>query len=161
VNIISIKNQIHDDSDFDLIDLVSNFIDAAKILFPYSEKIDAENAFKAVLNDRAFISSYSPVEENSIQVMTLHKSKGLEFRIVFHLDLYQWIIPSYPAIKGDQKEMVQSVNLHYVGITRAKEACILVSSSKRNDFRNNTIKDAQLSQFLTRSDLLPLRKSLI
>lgn len=159
-NIISIKNQIHNNSDYDLIDLVSSFIDAAKVLFPYCEKIDAENALKVVLNDSAFINSYSPVEENSIQVMTLHKSKGLEFRVVFHLDLYQWIIPSYPAIKGDQKEMVQSVNLHYVGITRAKEACILVSSSKRNDFRNNTIKDAQPSQFLTRPDLLSLRKKL-
>ena len=159
-NIISIKNQIYGDVKFDIVDLVANLIDGAKILFPYSEKIDAENALKEVLNNKAFINSYSPVEENSIQVMTLHKSKGLEFRVVFHLDLYQWIIPSYPAIKGDQKEMVQSVNLHYVGITRAKEACILVSSSKRNDFRNNTIKDAQLSQFLTRPDLLSLRKKL-
>ena len=92
--------------------------------------------------------------------MTLHKSKGLGFRVVFHLDLYQWIIPSYPAIKGDQKEMIQSINLHYVGITRAKDACVLVSSSKRNDFRNNTIKDALPSQFLTRLDLLSLRKKL-
>ena len=159
-SIISIKNQIHNNSDFDFIDLVSNLVDAAKVLFSYSEKIDAENALKEVLNDSAFINSYSPVEENSIQVMTLHKSKGLEFRVVFHLDLYQWIIPSYPAIKGDKKEMVQSVNLHYVGITRAKEACILVSSSKRNDFRNNSIKDAQSSQFLTRPDLMSLRKKL-
>lgn len=159
-NVIYIKSQIHSNLEFDIVDLVANLIEAAKILFPYSEKIDAENALKAVLNNKTFVNSYSPVEEDSIQVMTLHKSKGLEFRIVFHLDLYQWIIPSYPAIKGDQKEMVQSVNLHYVGITRAKDACILVSSTRRNDFRNNCIKDAQSSQFLTRADLLPLRKRL-
>ncbi len=159
-NIISIKNQIHGNEKYDIVDLVANMVDAAKILFPRSEKLDAENALKEVMNNSVFISSYSPLEENSIQIMTLHKSKGLEFRVVFHLDLYQWIIPSYSAIMGDQKEMLQSVNLHYVGITRAKEACILVSSSKRNDFNKNIVKAAESSEFLTRVDLLPLRKKL-
>ena len=91
--------------------------------------------------------------------MTIHKSKGLEFSIVFHLDLYQWIIPNYKAIKEkDQEEITQSLNLHYVGITRAKEACVLCTSTKRH--RNETeITDAQPSEFLVRSGLDSLRKT--
>lgn len=92
--------------------------------------------------------------------MTLHKSKGLEFDVVFHLDLYQWTLPSYQAVKGDQKEMRQSINLHYVGITRARNACILLTSTQKFDPRNNNVKDATVSEFLTRADLLNIRKSL-
>lgn len=160
LSLVTQKNNIQNGEPLDKVEIVSSLILGATILFPYSEKIDSENGLKEVMNNSNFIRSYFPVEENCIQVMTLHKSKGLEFKIVFHLDLYQWIIPSYQAIKGDQKEMVQSLNLHYVGITRAKDACILVTSTKRNDFHNDKIKDAQQSDFLTRNDLISLRKKI-
>lgn len=32
------------------------------------------------------LKHYKPIDDNEVQIMTLHKSKGLEFEIVYHLD---------------------------------------------------------------------------
>ncbi|MEK7070828.1 MAG: 3'-5' exonuclease, partial [Patescibacteria group bacterium] len=99
-------------------------------------------------------------EANAAQLMTIHKSKGLEFSVVFHLDLYQWIIPSGKAIaEKDQEELIQSLNLHYVGITRAKDVCVLCTSTKRHNYENR-ILSADPSEFLLRPGLGSLRKEL-
>lgn len=135
--------------------------ETAELLIPVSEKRDSERALLEVLGSSTYLQSYFPRKEGQIQAMTLHKSKGLEFDIVFHLDLYQWTLPSYQAVvKGDQNEMRQSVNLHYVGITRARKACILLTSSHKFDPKSNTVKAATISEFLTRADLMNIRKIL-
>ncbi|MFW2535197.1 UvrD-helicase domain-containing protein [Legionella sp. 28fT52] len=133
---------------------------SAELLIPNSEKVDSIRALHEVLDSEIYIQSYYPQKDTHIQMMTLHKSKGLEFSVVFHLDLYQWTIPSYQALQGDSDEMIQSINLHYVGITRAKKACILVSSTQKIDLKTNSIKNVTVSEFLTRNDLSKLRKEL-
>lgn len=157
--LIDLKNSISESNYTNLKDSVDILKESAELLVPRSEKLDSERALQETLNSDEFIRSYLPQKDTHIQIMTLHKSKGLEFDVVFHLDLYQWIIPSYPAVNGDAKEMIQSVNLHYVGITRAKKACVLVTSSQRYDFKLNKSKDAKTSDFLLRADLANLRRN--
>lgn len=53
-----------------------------------------------------------------IQLLSGHKSKGLEFNIVYHLD--PWRIPSEYA--KTPEELEQELNIRYVILTRAKEA---------------------------------------
>ena len=53
--------------------------------------------------------------------MTLHKSKGLEFNIVFHLDLYKWILPNE---YGDADSQTQDLNLHYFDTKRIEIAVL-------------------------------------
>jgi len=57
--------------------------------------------------------------------MTLHKSKGLEFDVVLHLDLYDWVSPIREYVKGSYNVVFQNeqqcLNLHYVGVTRARK----------------------------------------
>lgn len=130
---------------------------AADLLVPQSEQINSERALQQTLESDVYIRSYLPQKETHIQLMTLHKSKGLEFDVVFHLDLYQSVLP-FPSTAT--KEKIQSLNLHYVGITRAKQACILVTSSHRYDSRTRNAISAQPSEFLTRNDLAELRKAL-
>ena len=92
--------------------------------------------------------------------MNLHQSKGLEFDIVFHLDLYEWIFPGRefrrnyygPPIYPDWE---QDLNLHYVGITRAKKACILLTSGTRVNQDGET-KQGQPSKFLELPNLAGL-----
>lgn len=50
-----------------------------------AQHIDAVNA---VLQNKMMLNNYLPVGDDELQLMTLHKSKGLEFDFVFHLDLY-------------------------------------------------------------------------
>ncbi len=109
------------------------------------------SALNEVVNSTEALNQYAPGNDAEIQVMTLHKSKGLEFEIVFHLDLYDWVFP-YREYTGNFNEEVypswdQDLNLHYVGITRAKTACILARSTRRLNYQEQN-KQGQNSVFL-------------
>ena len=131
------------------------FLKIAEIIAPNNKSAIAIERLKAILKNPISLSSYEPVANNEVQIMTIHKSKGLEFKIVIHLDLYDYIIPSYSSIQNDNYD--EDNNLHYVAITRAKEACIFITSSKRYNAQQQ-IKDGIVSRFLTREDLICLRK---
>jgi DNA helicase-2/ATP-dependent DNA helicase PcrA len=111
-----------------------------------------KNALEKILDDEFILKQYKPINQNEVQVMTLHKSKGLEFDVVFHLDLYDWVFPKRKFTEGCYDEVFsnweQELNLHFVGITRAKKYCILVSSTRRLNGRNEE-KKGNKSQFMT------------
>ena len=83
--------------------------------------------------------------------MTLHKSKGLEFNIVFHMDMYKWIIPNE---FGDESSVQQDLNLHYVGLTRAKDACYIMNGTARFRSKKNDYIFAEPSLFLSKPGLI-------
>lgn len=108
-------------------------------------------ALEEVLSSDEAIKQYTPSNVNELQIMTLHKSKGLEFEVVVHLDLYDWVFP-FREYTGDFNEHSypswdQDLNLHYVGITRAKTACILAHSTRRLN-TNGENRSGQPSAFL-------------
>lgn len=109
-------------------------------------------ALDHIISNQKEIQQYQPSSLDELQVMTLHKSKGLEFEVVFHLDLYDWVFP-YRKYTGDWGDYLypswhQELNLHHVGITRARSACILAYSTRR---LNSSIqnKTGQPSAFLS------------
>ena len=109
------------------------------------------------------LNNYLPVSEDELQIMTLHKAKGLEFDFVFHLDLYDWILPRREYIKNCFDEVFshydQCLNLHYVGVTRAKKAIVLINSTERFNFQHD-LKRAKPSQFLSLNGLEGLYKNI-
>ncbi|VVN53919.1 ATP-dependent DNA helicase Rep [Pseudomonas fluorescens] len=115
--------------------LVPFLLQAAKT-FTGNEAAENEiSALVRVTQDRELLSQYHPSGDHQVQCMTLHKSKGLEFDVVIHLDLVEWSIP-FQVLNGNPKtvhypSLEQDLNLHYVGITRAKLGCVLVSTTKR------------------------------
>ncbi|MEQ9927879.1 UvrD-helicase domain-containing protein [Pectobacterium parvum] len=121
------------------------------------------DAINSIMNNKMMLNNYLPVSDNELQIMTLHKAKGLEFDFVFHLDLYDWILPRREYIKGcfdvvfSQYE--QCLNLHYVGITRAKKAVVLLNSTERFNFQHE-LKKAKPSQFLSLNGLDGLYKNI-
>ncbi|MEL0604187.1 ATP-dependent helicase [Pseudoalteromonas undina] len=100
--------------------------------------------------DSKLLKHYMPINENEVQVMTLHKSKGLEFDVVYHLDLYDWVHPKRRVVQGSwdvhYDNWEQELNLHFVGITRARKHCILVTSSNRLNYQHQ-VKNGNPSQF--------------
>lgn len=126
------------------------FKQIAQYIYPQDSSNKAINRLQNVLSNRWKLSSFTPPADDEVQIMTLHKSKGLEFDIVFHLDLYKWILPKY---KGNE---IQCRNLHYVGLTRAKECCILCTSTKRHKTPEKIVP-AEDSPFLKKSSLSQLR----
>lgn len=113
-----------------------------------------------ILADEKLKKLFRPISPSEIQVMTLHKSKGLEFHTVIHVGLEEWVFPyrkATPNWSPSYPELEQDMNLHYVGITRAQELCILIQTTKRIN-SNNEEKNAGPSYFLNLPNLDGLYK---
>ena len=72
--------------------------------------------------------------------MTFHASKGLEFPVVFILDVNEGVVPHRKA--GTREEREEERRMFYVAMTRAKEELHVCTCRKR--FR----RDAEESQFI-------------
>lgn len=58
--------------------------------------------------------------EDAVQIMTIHKSKGLEFPAVIMTNMCEGTCPHYKSI-GDSKQLEEERRLAFVGVTRAKD----------------------------------------
>jgi DNA helicase-2/ATP-dependent DNA helicase PcrA len=70
--------------------------------------------------------------EDSVQVMTLHAAKGLEFPLVFLPGWEEGVFPSQRSMdeKGE-KGLEEERRLAYVGITRAREEALISFAANR------------------------------
>lgn len=75
--------------------------------------------------------------------------KDLNLTLFFCLEAYRFVMPPY---RGVQKDIEQSLGMHYVGITRAKKACYIALGSQRH--KKDGLRDAEPSEFLTKTELL-------
>lgn len=139
--------------------LLERFVDVARLIYPRAENRSAIGILQAVLDPPGSLAAFMPAQPGQVQLMTLHKAKGLEFDMVFHLDLHQWILPGYKSVKGDQSEFTQDLNLHYVGVTRAKKCTVLCTSTKRTNSSEQVV-NGEPSEFLLRNGLDQCRKPL-
>ncbi len=98
------------------------------------------------------IDSYNE-SDDGVTLMTLHTSKGLEYRIVFIVGLEENIFPHSRSL-FEPAEMEEERRLFYVGMTRAKELLYLIHASRRLYFGGIQIN--QPSRFLAElpSDLI-------
>lgn len=127
----------------------------AGMVYTQKETEATLNNLHLVISDPQQLKNYVPARENELNIMTLHKSKGLEFNIVFHMDMYKWIIPNE---FGDESSVQQDLNLHYVGLTRAKDACYIMKGTSRFRSRRNDYTCAEPSPFLSIQGLADRRK---
>lgn len=86
-------------------------------------------------------------EENKekVTMMTIHASKGLEFKNVFVVGLEEDLFPSSMA-KAEPKGLEEERRLFYVAVTRAEEFCMLSYAKSR--FRNGQTSPSNPSRFL-------------
>jgi DNA helicase-2/ATP-dependent DNA helicase PcrA len=71
------------------------------------------------------------INEDAINLMTLHSAKGLEFKVVFIVGLEEGILPHSRSL-SDIQQLEEERRLLYVGITRAKEKLYLLLSQRRS-----------------------------
>ena len=143
IEILRELSLVVEDNPNELINHQQQIIEIAKLVFPQGENRNAINILNLVLKTPDLLNSFKPASDDELQIMTLHKSKGPEFDLVFHLDLYKYIMLKYKATASD---WIQDLNLHYVGITRAKKCCVLCLSTQRHN--DSGIRDAEPSDFL-------------
>ncbi len=100
---------------------------------------------------------------DSVQVLTVHKSKGLEFKVVFIVNMVEERFPTrrrgeamplpdallHETVPSGDRHMEEERRLFYVAATRAKEKLYLVSSTDYGGTR-----DKKPSRFLVEAGLV-------
>lgn len=84
-------------------------------------------------------------EGEKVTMMTIHASKGLEYKNVFVVGLEEEIFPSARTVESE-KELEEERRLLYVAITRAEKVCVLSFAKSR--FRNGQSNFTRPSRFL-------------
>ncbi len=74
--------------------------------------------------------------EDTVTLITLHQSKGLEFPVVFIVGMEEGVLPHFRSMDSTE-EMEEERRLCYVGITRAKERLYLVRAFRRSLYGNS------------------------
>lgn len=90
-----------------------------------------------------------PNDNDKVAMMTIHASKGLEFKNVYIVGLEENLFPSQLSLNSRQ-ELEEERRLFYVAITRAMNKLTLSFASSRFKFGN--ITNAEPSRFLSELD---------
>lgn len=83
-------------------------------------------------------------DNNTLQLMTLHAAKGLEFSYVYLVGMEEELLPHRVSI--DEQQIEEERRLAYVGITRAQKAlCFTLAKQRR---RGGELHESIPSRFL-------------
>ncbi|SFV51087.1 ATP-dependent DNA helicase UvrD/PcrA/Rep, epsilon proteobacterial type 2 [hydrothermal vent metagenome] len=99
------------------------------------------------LNELTLQSEQDEVEGESIYMMSIHASKGLEFEHVFVIGMEEGFLP----LIGEGSNLEEERRLGYVAFTRAKETLTLCHASSR--FYKGRRSDLEKSRFFNEAGL--------
>ncbi len=116
-------------------------------LFRDHVKKKSELTLDEFLNELTLQSDQDEIEGESIYMMSIHASKGLEFEHVFIIGLEEGFLP----LTGDGSDLEEERRLGYVALTRAKEALTLAHANSR--FYKGRRSDLLKSRFFNEAGL--------
>ena len=116
-------------------------------LFRDFVKKSPEASLDEFLNELTLQSEQDQVEGESIYMMSIHASKGLEFEHVFIIGLEEGFLP----LVGDGSDLEEERRLGYVSFTRAKDTLTLSHAGSR--FYKGRRSDLQKSRFFNEAGL--------
>lgn len=131
---------------------LAELLAAAKAFVDQAVEMQTDTSMYAFLSDIALATDMDSADEREIAdangrvtLMTVHASKGLEFKHVFIVGLEEDLFPSqmsYDTAGGIEEER----RLMYVAMTRAKTTCTISYATSR--FRNGQIIYSRPSRFI-------------
>lgn len=133
----------------DLIDILNEVQESAKSYKTYDEWFAHIEKYEKELLEQ---SKNRENNHNSITFATMHSSKGLEFKIVYLIDINEGICPHRKAVV--EADMAEERRMFYVGMTRAKEQLKVYS------IKEHYSKKVDISRFvgeilINKQDLVP------
>lgn len=109
---------------------VQNVYEFVSYVKEYENK-NPESELSEMLNEISLLSDIDQSkEEDKVVLMTVHSSKGLEFRNVFVVGLEEGLFPSRMSME-DEKDVEEERRLFYVALTRARDRLFLTSADLR------------------------------
>ncbi len=119
------------------IDRLGNILELANIATKY-DNLPIEEALDKFLTDTSLMSDQDAImdkkKKEGVRLMTVHASKGLEFKNVFIVGLEDNLFPHRSFGDDDSSDPEEERRLFYVAVTRAKEKLFLSYSSSRMIF---------------------------
>ena len=116
-------------------------------LFRDFVKNSPDSSLDEFLNELTLQSEQDQVEGESIYMMSIHASKGLEFEHIFIIGMEEGFLP----LVGDGSDLEEERRLGYVSFTRAKETLTLSHVESR--FYKGRRSDLQKSRFFNEAGL--------
>jgi DNA helicase-2/ATP-dependent DNA helicase PcrA len=127
--LVKLKGDIYENAD--------ERIENLKELFTVARKYDdrGPEGIGQFLEDIALLQETDKIkeQEQSVTLMTIHSSKGLEFPIVFIIGMEEGLFPHARSL-FDAKELEEERRLCYVALTRAQHQLYLTYARYRNIF---------------------------
>jgi DNA helicase-2/ATP-dependent DNA helicase PcrA len=137
-----------------------NVLELRSVAQQYND-MNPEEGLAAFLEAVALVADTDSLGEvaDSVNLITLHQAKGLEFPVVFIVGLEEGVLPHYRSM-DDPAQMEEERRLCYVGITRAKER-VYLSRAYRRMLMGNTQANSP-SRFIgdIPEELFPQKKKL-
>jgi len=117
---------------------LENIRELSNIASKYDALLTSEEALDKFLTDTSLMSDQDAImdkqKKNGVRLMTVHASKGLEFKYVFIAGMEQDLFP-HKSWGGDEvTDPEEERRLFYVAVTRAKEKLYLSYSASRMIF---------------------------
>lgn len=139
------KKSLTDGSRVDNVDQLVSAASEFDLQHPNLTLGDALNLF---LQNIQLVSDNNNNDTESVQLMTIHSAKGLEFENVFVVGLEEHI---FPTSRTTSKELPEERRLFYVAITRAKKKLYLTYANERTLW--GQMQSATRSRFLNEIDI--------
>jgi DNA helicase-2/ATP-dependent DNA helicase PcrA len=117
-----------------------------------------DKSLTAYLQDVALLTDEdrNKTDEDAITLMTIHSSKGLEFKQVYVVGMEEELFPSM-MMTGTQQDLEEERRLFYVAVTRAEHKLTLSYATTR--FRFGSLRVMEPSRFLNELDASYLKVS--
>lgn len=138
-------------------------IDDIKQLSVYAKQFESIRKFletlslnKSDIESKTVVKGTRNEEEQPLIISTIHRAKGLEWKIVFIPMLCEDYFPSSRVV-GDNEAFEEERRVFYVAITRAKDQLFLITPSIVRGFGG--YQTAKYSQFISELDPGLYRKS--
>ncbi|MGE4476048.1 MAG: 3'-5' exonuclease, partial [Stutzerimonas sp.] len=112
---------------------LEELVSAARAFDSYNEEDDSVQSPLAAFLDHASLEAgeqQAGEHEDSVQLMTLHSAKGLEFPLVFLVGMEEGLFPHKMSLE-ESGRLEEERRLAYVGITRAMQQLVITYAETR------------------------------
>ncbi len=122
------------------VERIENIKELAALAKKYDE-MEREAAIEKLIEDTSLASDQDSEkrEEESVRLMTVHASKGLEFSYIFVTGLEEGLFPHKKDENLSEEDSEEERRLFYVAVTRAKKKLFLSYAQTRTIFGSRGI----------------------